>query len=181
MANSIAYLTSKSNFLQVSPEVPITKQRNADKFDAPDVFEGELLFSYFSVFNSVNDSHVIANKKELVTDLMVKAKQVEYLIQSLPEPEAEENQARMVLSNPYLSFIFNYTIVGLCQAARLQVLEDEMTIANEEYIQAVTRASRHPILVVTNVSPYSCDVSRRSSSPGLRRLANYAQRSRHRR
>ncbi|KZP22072.1 hypothetical protein FIBSPDRAFT_931300 [Athelia psychrophila] len=97
MSSSIAYLTSRANFVQVSEEVPITKQRNPDKFDPPDVFE--------------------ANKKELVTDLVVKAKQVEYLIQSLPEPEAEE-----------------------VQATRLQVLENEMTEANAEYIQAVNRA-----------------------------------------
>lgn len=35
-----------------------------------------------------------ANKKELVSDLIVKAKQVEYLIQSLPEPDPEEEQVR---------------------------------------------------------------------------------------
>lgn len=40
MANSINYLTTRANFTQVSPQVPITKQRNPDKFDAPDVFEG---------------------------------------------------------------------------------------------------------------------------------------------
>lgn len=39
-----------------------------------------------------------ANKKELVTDLIVKAKQVEYLIQSLPEPEPEEEQVRFSLN-----------------------------------------------------------------------------------
>lgn len=39
-----------------------------------------------------------ANKKELVTDLMVKAKQVEYLINSLPEPEPEEAQVSSFLS-----------------------------------------------------------------------------------
>lgn len=97
MSNSIAYLTSRSNFLQVSPEIPITKQRNPEKVDPPEVFE--------------------ANKKELATDLMVKAKQVEYLIQSLPEPEPEEEQAK-----------------------RLQTLEEEMTEANDEYVQAVNRA-----------------------------------------
>lgn len=43
MSNSIAYLTSRSNFVQVSLEVPITKQRNPEKFDAPDVFEGACL------------------------------------------------------------------------------------------------------------------------------------------
>ncbi|TCD71390.1 hypothetical protein EIP91_010096 [Steccherinum ochraceum] len=97
MSSSIAYLTAKANFVQVSPEVPITKQRNPDKVDAPDVFD--------------------ANKRELVTDLMVKAKQVEYLINSLPEPEPEEAQAR-----------------------RLGHLEEEMKRANEEYIRAVERA-----------------------------------------
>ena len=34
----------------------------------------------------------VANKKELVRDLIVKAKQVEYLINSLPEPEPVEEQ-----------------------------------------------------------------------------------------
>lgn len=33
-----------------------------------------------------------ANKRELVNDFVVKAKQIDYLIQSLPEPEAEEVQ-----------------------------------------------------------------------------------------
>jgi len=97
MSNSIAYLTSRANFLQVSPEIPITKQRNPEKVDPPDVFE--------------------ANKKELATDLIVKAKQVEYLIQSLPEPEAEEDQAK-----------------------RLETLEREMGQANDDYLQAVNRA-----------------------------------------
>ncbi|KAJ7617634.1 hypothetical protein DFH06DRAFT_100802 [Mycena polygramma] len=58
-----------------------------------------------------------ANKKELVTDLIVKAKQVEYLIKSLPEPEPEEEQAK-----------------------RLQILDEEMTVVNEEYVAAVARA-----------------------------------------
>ena len=40
MSSSISYLTSKANFVQVSSEVPITKQRNPDKVDPPDVFEG---------------------------------------------------------------------------------------------------------------------------------------------
>ncbi|KAJ3932569.1 MAG: hypothetical protein NXY57DRAFT_960753 [Lentinula lateritia] len=96
MSTSIAYLTNRTNFIQVSPEIPITKQRNPEKYDTPDVFE--------------------ANKKELVTDLIRKAKQVEYLINSLPEPEPEEIQAQ-----------------------RLQQLEDEMQLANTEYIQAVNR------------------------------------------
>ncbi|KIJ58770.1 hypothetical protein HYDPIDRAFT_66175, partial [Hydnomerulius pinastri MD-312] len=98
MSSSIAYLTARSTFLQVSQEIPITKQRNPDKFDAPEVFE--------------------ANKKELVDDLIVKAKQIEVLIQSLPVPEPEEQQARPISRN----------------------LENEMSEANEEYTQAVDRA-----------------------------------------
>ncbi|RPD70843.1 hypothetical protein L226DRAFT_514115 [Lentinus tigrinus ALCF2SS1-7] len=97
MSSSIAYLTSRSNFLQVSQEIPVTKSRNTDKYDQPDVLE--------------------ANKKELVSDLIVKAKQIEYLIQSLPEPDPEERQVE-----------------------RLQVLEEEMAQANAEYTQAVNRA-----------------------------------------
>ncbi|KAH9939039.1 uncharacterized protein BXZ73DRAFT_89121 [Epithele typhae] len=99
MSSTIAYLTSRANFLQVSQDVPVTKSRNAEKYDASDVFE--------------------ANKKELVTDLIVKAKQVEFLIQSLPEPDPEEQQVE-----------------------RLQALEEEMNEANEEYVQAVGRAKR---------------------------------------
>jgi hypothetical protein len=38
-----------------------------------------------------------ANKKELVDDLMLKAKQIEHLIQSLPTPEPEEVQVRVSL------------------------------------------------------------------------------------
>ncbi|OJA21087.1 hypothetical protein AZE42_07723, partial [Rhizopogon vesiculosus] len=97
MSSTIAYLTARSTFLQVSEEIPITKTRNPDKYDPPELFE--------------------ANKKELVQDLIVKAKQIEYLIQSLPVPEPEEEQAN-----------------------RLQALEQEMQDANEEYIQAVDRA-----------------------------------------
>lgn len=40
MSNTVAYLTTRANFLQVSPDVPVTKQRNPEKFDAPEVFEG---------------------------------------------------------------------------------------------------------------------------------------------
>ncbi|KAI9068867.1 hypothetical protein FKP32DRAFT_1560829 [Trametes sanguinea] len=109
MSSSIAYLTSRANFVQVSPDIPITKSRNPDKYDPPDVFE--------------------ANKKELVTDLIVKAKQVEYLIQSLPEPDPEEKQVE-----------------------RLQVLEEEMSQANAEYVEAVNRAK--------NLHAQICDVLR---------------------
>lgn len=37
----------------------------------------------------------VANKKELAGDLALKARQVDYLIQSLPPPEPEEKQASL--------------------------------------------------------------------------------------
>jgi mediator of RNA polymerase II transcription subunit 21 len=40
MSNSIAYLTSRADFVQVSPDVPVTKHRNPAKFDEPAVFDG---------------------------------------------------------------------------------------------------------------------------------------------
>ncbi|KAJ7149616.1 hypothetical protein C8R46DRAFT_1309494 [Mycena filopes] len=97
MFSAIAYLTSRANFVQISEEIPITKERNADKFDEPEVFE--------------------ANKKELIADLILKAKQVEYLIESLPEPEREEDQ--------------------VCKTA---ARSDEMTAVNDEYVEAVARS-----------------------------------------
>ena len=42
----------------------------------------------------------LANKRELVDDLVVKAKQIEVLIQSLPVPEPEETQVRRGSSFP---------------------------------------------------------------------------------
>ena len=54
MSNSVAYLTSKANFAQVSLEVPITKQRNPEKVDTPEVFEG----AFCSVSVSAKHAHV---------------------------------------------------------------------------------------------------------------------------
>ncbi|CCL98923.1 uncharacterized protein FIBRA_00930 [Fibroporia radiculosa] len=82
MSNSVAYLTSRANFLQ-----------------------------------KASFTSSIPNKRELVRDLVVKAKQIDYLIQSLPEPESEE-----------------------VQAGRLECLEEEMTEANTDYVRAVNRA-----------------------------------------
>jgi len=70
MSSSIAYLTKKSTFKQLSDQIPVTRARPADKVDSTEVFEH--------------------TKQELVSDLIRKAKQVELLITSLPVPEPEE-------------------------------------------------------------------------------------------
>jgi len=97
MSHSVHYLVNRTDFKQVTADIPITKSRNVEKVDTPEVFE--------------------ANKRELVADLVRKAKQVEYLIQSLPEPEKEEDQAR-----------------------RYEQLENDIRVANEDYRVAVVRA-----------------------------------------
>jgi len=97
MMTGLQKTVQRANLLQVNPDVPITKQRKPGTYDTPDELE--------------------ANQKEMVRDLIVKAKQIEYLINSLPEPEPEHEQAK-----------------------RLAVLERETEIANAEYTQAVNRA-----------------------------------------
>jgi len=97
MSSSITYLCSRTTFRQVSDQLPITRTRPAAKVDPPEIFE--------------------ANTKELVGDLMRKAKQVEFLINSLPVPESEEEQSK-----------------------HLQSIEEDMLLANQEYLNAVKRA-----------------------------------------
>ena len=104
MSNSIAYLTSRANFLQVSPEIPITKQRNPENYDPPDVFEG--IRSSHSK-KPTSPMNFLANQKEMVTDLIVKAKQIELLINSLPEPEPEEEQVSLT----FLSLDLNWSTI----------------------------------------------------------------------
>lgn len=50
MSRSIAYLTTRVNFVQVSQEIPVTKQRNPDKVDSPDAFDGTPFSRYFHLF-----------------------------------------------------------------------------------------------------------------------------------
>jgi hypothetical protein len=40
MTSSISYLTQRTDFKQVDPEVPLTKSRPKDKVDPPKVFGG---------------------------------------------------------------------------------------------------------------------------------------------
>jgi len=97
MSSSITYLTQKSTFKQISDQIPITRTRPAEKVDSVELFE--------------------STKRELISELVRKAKQVELLINSLPAPEPENQHV-----------------------ARLAELQDEMAAANEEYRQAVNRA-----------------------------------------
>jgi hypothetical protein len=97
---------------------------------------------------------------------MAKAKQIEYLIQSLPIPEPEEVQVRLrkdptwqeyeidwcplppPLHPPSFFFFFRYVWP---KAARLATLEEEMQQANQDYAAAVARASAYPSIILPNV------------------------------
>ncbi|GAA5847959.1 hypothetical protein JCM3766R1_005920 [Sporobolomyces carnicolor] len=68
MSSSISYLSRQSNFKQLNENYPITQ--TIPNADPDDVFE--------------------ANRKELVTDFLRKAKQLEYLIDSLPSPPSQD-------------------------------------------------------------------------------------------
>lgn len=50
MSSSIVYLHTRTSFRQVSDDIPITRQRNPEKHDPPDIFEGveSRAISYFS-------------------------------------------------------------------------------------------------------------------------------------
>lgn len=74
----------------------------------------------------------VENKKELVVDLVRKAKQIELLINSLPVLEPEETQA-----------------------GRFVQLEEEMQAANKEYKAALDRA-RMPSSPSTPPLTFSC-------------------------
>ncbi len=77
-------------------------------------------------------SRRVENKKELVVDLVRKAKQIELLINSLPVLEPEETQA-----------------------GRFVQLEEEMQVANTEYKAALERA-RMPSFLSTPPLTFSC-------------------------
>ncbi|CAE6451336.1 unnamed protein product [Rhizoctonia solani] len=123
MSSSVVYLVTRNSFRQVNPDIPVTKTRPPDKEDPPDVFE--------------------ANKRELVNDLITKAKQIEYLIKSLPPPEPESEQA-----------------------ARLVSLEADMKLANDEYRQALARARRLHTQVGEALQLMLSDVETSSASSG---------------
>ncbi|GAA5951375.1 hypothetical protein JCM3765_002461 [Sporobolomyces pararoseus] len=97
MYSSISYLSRQSNFKQLNENYPVTQ--TIPHADPEDVFE--------------------ANRKELVTDFLRKAKQLEYLIDSLPSPPSEE---------------------ALRTEQDLADLEAEVQEANKDYLDALTEA-----------------------------------------
>ncbi|KAM0754713.1 hypothetical protein T439DRAFT_377147 [Meredithblackwellia eburnea MCA 4105] len=71
MYSSLSYLTRKAQFKQVNQDIPITQ--TIPNSEPEDVFK--------------------ENQKELVGDFLRKAKQLEYLIASLPTPQEDDTEA----------------------------------------------------------------------------------------
>lgn len=116
---AIVQLVQRSDFKQVSPDVPITKSRPKDKVDDPQKFEGRTQTFCETARLSYWYLTTKESKRELIADIILKAKQIEVLIESLPTPEPEEAQAQ-----------------------RFGALEQELQQANAEYKRAIDRASK---------------------------------------
>ncbi|GAA5995724.1 hypothetical protein JCM5350_008111 [Sporobolomyces pararoseus] len=108
MYSSISYLSRQSNFKQLNENYPVTQ--TIPHADPPDVFE--------------------ANRKELVTDFLRKAKQLEYLIDSLPSPPSEE---------------------ALRTEQDLAELEAEVQDANKDYLEALAEAGEIVFFLATRI------------------------------
>lgn len=153
MKLAVVQLVQRTDFKQVSPDIPVTKSRPKDKIDSPQKFEG-LGFVGSHAFEFC--SCLLENKRELVADLIRKAKQIELIIESLPAPEPEQAQVRSVEEG------YPNSILILPQAARFEVLEQEMQRANEEYQTAVERASTYS----QSLPMYPSFITRRTLTQG---------------
>ncbi len=135
MSNTIAYLTSRADFRQVSSEIPITKQRNPDKFDPTDVFEGALVAG-----SVIACPHFVISQSKGNGDRFnrqSKAGRISY--QLLAGARGRRRTSECFFPLERVRFVLKYLLI--VQAKRLQDLEDEMQAANAEYIRAVNRAS----------------------------------------
>ncbi|GAA5911206.1 hypothetical protein JCM8208_005759 [Rhodotorula glutinis] len=103
MYSSLSYLSRKANFRQINPNFPVTQ--SIPGADPDDVFE--------------------ANRKELVSDFLRKAKQLEYLIDALPESAPAPTAAAEGTQDDDDDF---------------RRLEDEMQQVNHDYLEALGQA-----------------------------------------
>ncbi|GJN88133.1 hypothetical protein Rhopal_001089-T1 [Rhodotorula paludigena] len=113
MYSTLGYLSRKASFKQLNPNFPVTQ--SIPHIDPPDVFE--------------------ANQKELVTDFLRKAKQLEYLIDALPSsappPPPATTPAGPSAAGP---------AEDEHDDAEFRALEEEMQAVNDEYLDALGQA-----------------------------------------
>ncbi|BGP37542.1 hypothetical protein JCM10450v2_001457 [Rhodotorula kratochvilovae] len=102
MYSSLSYLSRKANFRQLNPNFPVTQ--SIPGADPDDVFE--------------------ANRKELVSDFLRKAKQLEFLIDALPSSAPAPSVAESTQDDD----------------DEFRQLEDEMQAVNKEYLEALGQA-----------------------------------------
>lgn len=84
MFTTLTYLNKKAGFKQVAPNLPVNQI--SEDFDDPATFEGECTSPRIPLKLKI----LVANRRELVTDLLKKAKQLEYLISVLPSPPEQD-------------------------------------------------------------------------------------------
>ncbi|GAA6008234.1 Srb7p [Rhodotorula paludigena] len=114
MYSTLGYLSRKASFKQLNPNFPVTQ--SIPDIDPPDVFE--------------------ANQKELVTDFLRKAKQLEYLIDALPSSAPPPPPSATTSAGP--------SAAGMAEEehdeAEFLALENEMQAVNDEYLEALGQA-----------------------------------------
>lgn len=124
MYSSLSYLTRKANFKPVNPNIPVTQAiPNAED---PQTFAGAPEAHSHLCTYMIQGPHTpfacAANQQELVSDFLRKAKQLEYLIQSLPSSSSSS-------ADP--------SAVSAAEEAELEELEKEMQGVNTEYEEAL--------------------------------------------
>lgn len=146
MYGSIDYLTKKATFKQVSDRVPVT-QEIPDAED-PATFEGVSVSLFLSSDGLMTLPDTLAmrntaNKKQLVEDLLIKAKQMELLIDSLPA--AKEFETAPSASTDKANGT-GESAAGTAEPNAddtdedLISLEKEMQQVNEQYLTALQEA-----------------------------------------
>ncbi|GAA5841810.1 hypothetical protein JCM11251_004070 [Rhodosporidiobolus azoricus] len=107
ISSTLSYLSRKASFKQINPNFPVTQA--IPEAESPEVFE--------------------ANKKELVTDFLLKAKQLEFLIDALPSPPPSAGQEAVETAGG-----------GKEDEEEFKKLEEEMRKVNDEYFEALGEA-----------------------------------------
>jgi mediator of RNA polymerase II transcription subunit 21 len=148
MYGSVDYLTRQATFKQVSPAYPITQEIEGSTED-PALIEG---MSYFQcdVSGSIDVAIPPAeSKKDLVTDLLRKAKQIEYLIDALPIP-SDDSPSNQNLRNDgesaqNLERDNNDETAEEDQDSEFIGLESELKEVNEEFLQVLQQAGEQAL------------------------------------
>ncbi|GAA6003551.1 hypothetical protein JCM10207_000385 [Rhodosporidiobolus poonsookiae] len=116
--STLSYLSRKASFKQLNPNFPVTQ--SIPGAEPPDVFE--------------------ANRKELVSDFLRKAKQLEFLIDALPASSSSSSSDPASSSGAGAGTGEPSTAGTADDEREFAELEEEMQRVNGEYEEALAEA-----------------------------------------